>query len=208
MKKNVWVAVLMLCAFTATAQEYKPVKVGIGLGYASPAGEGSKGGALFYLEPAYRVNDQIAVGLRLEGAVVGRVAVVANSTSGSAEAEVSANASYTANGQYYFLNGTFRPFAGAGFGVYSVASAKVSGSSSGSGSASSEVGGGTKFGFYPRLGFDLGHFSFNLEYNVIPKTETTVIVADGSGGTSTAQSTVKNSYLGVKFGFFIGGGRK
>ncbi len=208
MKKHVWVAVLMLCAFSAAAQEYKPVKVGLGLGYASPAGEGSKGGVLLYLEPAYRINDQIAVGLRLELAAMARVAVVGDASGGSADAEVSANGSYTLNGQYYFLNGTFRPYAGLGVGLFSMASATVSSSTSGSGSASTEVSGDQKIGFYPRLGFDLGHFSMNLEYNIIPKTESTVVVVDGNGTTSTATSTVQNSYLGIKLGFFIGGGRK
>lgn len=201
-----------LLVFTAASvlvfgQDYNPVKVGLGLGYARPGGEGSKGGFLMYLEPAYRVNDQIAVGLRLEAALMARVAVVANSTSGSASADVSANASYTLNGQYYFGASSFRPFAGLGFGLYSLASVSASVSSSGTGSATEEVAAANKIGFYPRVGFDVGHFSMNLEYNVIPKTTATVVVASGTG-TTTAESTIKNNYLGFKLGFFFGGGRK
>jgi outer membrane protein W len=207
MKKSLLLVFLMTAVIAAvSAQEYKSFRVGLGLGYASPGGEGSKGGVLFYLEPSYRVNDQLAVGLRMEGAVVGRVAVVANSTGGSAEAEVSANGSYTVNGQYYFSNNTFRPFAGLGLGIYSLASAKVSGSSSGTGSGSSEVSAGSKFGFYPRVGFDLGHFTMMVEYNIIPSTTANVVVTSGTG-TTTAESETKNSYLGIKFGFFIGGGK-
>ncbi|HRX01299.1 MAG TPA: outer membrane beta-barrel protein, partial [Cyclobacteriaceae bacterium] len=123
MKKALILTILFGAAvLTASAQEYKPVKVGLGLGYASPGGDGAKGGVLLYLEPAYRVNDAIAVGLRLESAVIARgVTVTSGGTSVSSDAEVKANASYTVNGQYYFSNNSFRPFAGLGLGIYSLA---------------------------------------------------------------------------------------
>ncbi len=191
--------------FTANAQDYKNFRVGLGLGYASPGGEGAKGGVLLYLEPSYRVNDQIAVGLRLETAAMARgVAFSGTGTTATSDAEVSANASYTINGQYYFSNGTFRPFAGLGFGIYSLASvsASVTGGSGGSSSTVEASASTSEFGFYPRLGFDAGHFTMQVEYNLIPATESLVV-----SGTSTFTSEAKNSYLGVKLGFFIGGGK-
>ncbi len=191
---------------TAQAQEYKPVKVGLGLGYASPGGDGAKGGVLLYLEPAYRVNDQIAVGLRLETAVMARgVTVTSGGTSVTSDAEVKANASYTVNGQYYFSNNNFRPFAGLGLGIYSLASASVS--VSGGGSSASASAAASKFGFYPRLGFDVGHFTMQIEYNIIPSTTDEITVSSGTSGTSVLTSESKNSYLGIKAGFFIGGGK-
>ncbi len=195
---------------TANAQEYKPVKVGIGLGYASPGGDGAKGGVLFYLEPAYRVNDMLAVGLRLESAVMARgYSISGTSSSSSVDLDVSANSSYTINGQYYFSNNSFRPFAGVGLGIYSLAAVKATASSGTGGSSSSaEVSASaSKFGFYPRLGFDLGHFTMQLEYNIIPSTKSEVVVSTGTG-TTTATSESKNSYLGIKAGFFFGGGKK
>jgi len=192
---------------TAQAQEYKPVKVGLGLGYASPGGDGAKGGVLLYLEPAYRVSDQIAVGLRLESAVMARgVTVTSGGTSVTSDAEVKANASYTVNGQYYFSNNNFRPFAGLGLGIYSLASASVS--VSGSSSSASASAAASKFGFYPRLGFDVGHFTMQIEYNIIPSTTDEVTVSTGTTGTTVLSSESKNSYLGIKAGFFIGGGKK
>lgn len=185
---------------TAQAQEYKPVKIGLGLGYASPGGEGAKGGVLVYFEPAYRVNDAIAVGLRLEVAAMARgVAISSGGSTISSEAEVKGNGSYTINGQYYFSNNSFRPFAGLGLGIYSLASASISSG----GSTVAASGSASEFGFYPRIGFDLGHFTLQAEYNIIPETESVVV----SGG-STFTSTSKNSYLGIKAGFFISGGKK
>jgi hypothetical protein len=175
---------VVITAAAAVAQEYKPFRVGIGLGYALASGKGAKGGALFYLEPGYRVNDQILANLRIEGAVIGRGYADEN----SAEVDVAALASYTLNGQYYFNNNNFRPFAGLGFGMYSLASASVSAGTSG---ATSEVAAATKFGFYPRLGFDAGHFTMAIDYNAVPET-----------------NGIKNSYIGIRLGGFIGGGRK
>lgn len=194
--------------FTAEAQEYKPVKIGLGLGYASPGGEGAKGGVLVYFEPAYRVNDALAVGLRIESAVMAQGVTFSGSgsTSVASEAKVSGNASYTVNGQYYFSNNTFRPFAGLGFGMYSLASATVS--VTGSSSTASASADASKFGFYPRVGFDLGHFTMQIEYNIIPSTSSEITVSSGTSGTSVITSEAKNSYLGIKAGFFISGGKK
>jgi outer membrane protein W len=180
--------VLMLIAFTAAAavaQEYKAFRVGLGLGYANASGKGAKGGVLWTLEPGYRVNDQILANLRIEGAVIGRG--YADET--SASVDVAALGSYTLNGQYYFNNNSLRPFVGVGFGMYSLAAVSVTASQSG-GSAGA-VAAANKIGFYPRVGFDAGHFTLNLDYNIVPET-----------------NGIKNSYLGIRIGGFFGGGKK
>jgi outer membrane protein W len=200
-----------ISTLTVQAQDYKPFRVGLGLGFASPAGEGAKGGVLFYAEPSYRVKDNIAVGLKGELAVMLRgTTVVQSGTTSAASGKVSAAGSYTVNGQYYFMNSGFRPFAGLGLGIYSLASASFAATSSGSSSTSSSsdaVSAGTKFGFYPRIGFDAGHFTLNIEYNIIPKSTNSFTVNTGTG-TTTATSETKNNYLGFRLGFFIGGGKK
>lgn len=175
---------VVMTAAAAVAQEYKPFRVGVGLGYANASGKGAKGGALFYLEPGYRVSDPILVNLRIEGAVIGR----GYADESSVSVDVAALASYTLNGQYYFNNNNFRPFAGVGLGMYSLASASVSASTSG---GTETVAAATKIGFYPRLGFDAGHFTLSLDYNIVPET-----------------NGIKNSYLGIRLGGFFGGGRK
>jgi opacity protein-like surface antigen len=195
------VGFISAAVFTANAQEFKPVKIGLGLGYASPGGEGAKGGVLVYFEPAYRVSDAIAVGLRIESAIMARgITVTGTGATATSEGEVSGNASYSINGQYYFSNNeSFRPFAGLGLGMYTLASASFSAGGSTVEASASE----SEFGFYPRIGFDAGHFTLQAEYNIIPDTES-IVVSGGNAFTSKS----KNSYLGIKAGFFISGGKR
>jgi hypothetical protein len=196
-KKISFLLVLLLSAVVLKAQEFKKFRVGIGAGYAMPSGEGAGGGVMWALEPGYRVSDQILANLRIEGAAI--IRGTADAT--SASFEVAGVRSYTLNGQYFFNTNDFRPFVGVGFGIFSLAAAKVeatSGGTSGS-SASSE----SKFGFYPRIGFDYRHFTVNLDYNLVPNTKATV--ATGSG---TVNTEFKNSYIGIRLGGYFGGGRK
>lgn len=179
-------ALLVVTTAAAVAQEYNQFRVGLGLGYASATGKGAKGGALFYLEPGYRVSDQILVNLRAEWAVIGRGYVEES----SASVDVAALGSYTLNGQYYFNNNNFRPFVGVGFGSFSLGAVSVS-ASAGGGSSSNVVAAANKIGFYPRVGFDAGHFTMSIDYNIVPETE-----------------GIKNSYIGVRLGGFFGGGKK
>lgn len=190
--KKVLALILVALAFNVNAQEFKKFKVGLGLGYASPSGSGAKGGVLVYMEPAYRVTDQIQVGLRMESAVL--VRGLSNADGSAVDFDASAIGSYTVNAQYYFNNNGFRPFVGAGLGVFPLAaiSADINGNSTSTDLVKKE----TKFGFYPRAGFDAGHFTFSIDYNLIPVTKV--------GG----DVEVKNSYLGFRIGAFFGGGRK
>lgn len=186
MKRILTVAFLIaVTAAGSIAQEYKAFRVGLGLGYANASGKGAKGGVLWALEPGYRINDQILANLRIEGAVIGR----GYTDETTASVDVAALGSYTLNGQYYFNNNNFRPFVGAGFGMYSLAAVSVEMDPNGNGGGT--VAAATKFGFYPRVGFDAGHFTLNLDYNLVPET-----------------NGIKNSYLGIRIGGFFGGGRK
>ncbi|MBL6448880.1 outer membrane beta-barrel protein [Fulvivirga sp. 29W222] len=189
------ITLLLIGAVAVNAQEYKPFKLGLGLGYASPSDGG--GGVLFEVEPAYRLSDEIAIGLRLGSAAMARAI-------GATEGSVSGNASYTVNGQYYLSNEKFRPYVGVGVGVFSLASVSSSvtiGGTTATAAASSE----SKIGFYPRVGFDLGHFNVNIDYNIIGASSPDVVV---TGGTGTVEvDDIKNSYLGVRIGAFFFGGR-
>ena len=182
MRKIFLFALGLSCAAISNAQTFKPFKVDIATGYAIPGGEGSKGGVLFAVEPKYAVNDNISVGLRMEAAVTARASVDANGD--LKEGDVKASASYLLTGDYYFNTNKFRPFAGAGAGLFKVAGAEITSTDT------EDVQTGSKFGFAPRVGFEFGHFRMAAEYNVIGKT-----------------GEIKNSYMGIKFGFFIGGGR-
>jgi outer membrane protein X len=178
---------------TTVAQEFKPFKVGIGLGYAAPSktGAGAEGGFLLFVEPAYRATNNILIGLRLESAIIARgiKGVGADDVSGNA----SSNASYTLNTQFYFNENYVRPFVGAGLGFFSLAAVKFNTAVDNT-IDNNEVATETRFGFYPRIGLDAGHFILTLDYNFIPKTD-----IPGVG-------EVNNNYLGIRVGFSIGGG--
>ena len=182
----------MFC-FASYGQDYKKFKVGLGLGYAISSGAGSAGGVLITVEPAYRLSDNLSIGLRLESAALtrGYSGTLASGTTLS----VAGIGSYTLNGQYYFSANKFRPFVGAGFGMYQLADVTAASG----GSTVGTVLGETVVGFYPRIGFDLGHFNMALDYNILPGSKP---------AGSTTSDVINNSYIGIRIGAFIGGGTK
>jgi hypothetical protein len=169
-------------AMTTSGRIFKPFKVDVSAGFALPlGGNGSKGGALFAVEPKYAIMDKFAIGLRLEIAALARVTNAdPNNTAGDAQG----NGSYLLTGDYYFSNQKFRPFFGAGGGVYSVAAASFD--------TPDDVKTATKSGFMIRGGFETGHFRFGIEYNIVGQTD----------------FSANNDYIGFKVGGFFGGGRK
>jgi hypothetical protein len=196
------------CVLAAPAQNFKKFRVGIGVGYAKPSGSGSRGGGLAYLEPSCRLSDVLSLGLRVEWAIV------ASGLSGSAidmeSFELSSQASYTLNMQYYLGINNFRPFLGVGLGLYNLSAMKtdvivldgIDPTGQGQPQTHTESvslsDAQSKLGFYPRFGFDLGHFTFSIDYNFIPNTKTTI---------SGSDARFRNSYLGVRLGANFGGGR-
>jgi outer membrane protein X len=201
MKKITFGILLLASVVAAKAQDaqFKPFKVDLALGYAIPGGTGAKGGILFALEPKYAVMDNISVGLRMEGAVMVRGQV--NSNGQTSDVDAKAAGSYLVTGDYYFTNTTARPFAGLGLGIYSLAAASASSDGSAVGAS-----GGSKFGEMVRAGVEIKHFRVGLEYNIVPKTTYEVVTSTGSG-TAKSEFSSKNGYIGIKLGFFIGGGR-
>jgi outer membrane protein W len=165
----------------AQSTNYKPFKVDVAFGYAKPAGSGSKGGVVFALEPKYAVSNAITLGLRFESAVTASAIEVDGE---SFTGDVKGTSSYLLTGDYFFKETGFRPFIGAGVGLYSLAGIEI-------GDEDLEIGGKTKFGFAPRLGFETGHFRAAVEYNVAGKN-----------------LGANYNYLAFKIGFFLGGGKK
>jgi outer membrane protein X len=206
MKKLLFVSIAVLTISIVNAQstggQFNPFKVDIAVGGAIPSGSGAKGGVSFALEPKYAVMDQLSAGLRLEAALMARGFVASDGE--SASAKIAAAASYLATGDYYFSNNTFRPFVGAGVGIFKLASASFDDSNI---NGTPGTGSATKFGGMVRAGFELMHFRLGIEYNLVGNsTESETYTESGQTYTSTISS--KNSYLGIKLGFFIGGGRK
>jgi hypothetical protein len=207
MKKILIAGIALLSISVVKAQSsgsesiFKPFKVDVSLGGAIPSGSGSKGGVLFAVEPKYAIIDQLAVGLRIEGAVTARGLV--NSDGTYASTDVKASGSYLATSDFYFTNTTFRPFVGAGAGIFSLAAGNYNAAD---GTSTTQLSGASsKFGGMFRAGFETWHFRLGIEYNLIGNTSMPVYDYNGNLlGTLTS----KNSYLGIKTGFFFGGGRK
>ena len=203
MKKTSLVLALgIILSLSTIAQEssgLKPFKVDISLGYAIPGGSGSKGGVLFVVEPKYGLmNSKIAVGLRMEGALVARVGSAYDEFGTPEDVSVKLSSSYLATGDYYITdNYKFRPFVGAGAGLFMIAGAESNSSSEGG------VSTGSKFGGMFRAGMEISHFRVGVEYNLVPKTTFTGWDSDGNVVTGL---TSKNSYIGIKIGACIGGG--
>src|SRR5690242_20431543 len=129
MRKGLILSAAFLCLVSIKSfaqkkeSDLKPFKVDVSLGYAIPGGSGAKGGVLFVVEPKYAVAPNIAVGLRMEAAVMARAQVVDGE---AMSADVKAAGSYLATADYYFTdNYNFRPFGGIGAGIFTLASASV-----------------------------------------------------------------------------------
>ncbi|HET9825207.1 MAG TPA: hypothetical protein VFP87_07735, partial [Chitinophagaceae bacterium] len=104
---------------------------------------------------------------------------------------------YLATGDYYFMNDyAFRPFAGAGMGLYRIAGVQVNSGTEGASATS-------KFGGMIRAGVELSHLRVGVEYNIVPST--TFQGYDMNGNPATLTS--KNGYIGLKLGVCFGGGR-
>lgn len=195
--KKITFSILLLAtvAITNAQNHFKPFKFDLSTGYAIPGGDGAKGGILFVGEPKYAVMPNVSVGVRFEVAIMARGA--SDASGNLSEAEVKAAGSYLATGDYYFTSNVVRPFGGIGLGIYSLASASASNSTA-------SAGVGSKFGEMVRAGVEISHFRVGLEYNIVPSTKVEAVDAQ-SGEPYT--STSKNSYIGIKIGAVIGGGR-
>jgi hypothetical protein len=186
-----------ILSFSARAQEsdLKPFKVDVSGGYAIPAGAGSKGGVIFVVEPKYAVMHNLSLGLRTEVAVVARFDGY-DAYGDPEDVSVKASGSYLATGDYYFTDKYhFRPFAGAGVGIFTIASAESN--------SNSDIVTGSKFGGMVRVGIETSHFRVGFEYNLVSKT---TFSGYDSNGDPVSNLTSKNSYIGIKVGACIGGG--
>jgi Outer membrane protein beta-barrel domain len=157
-------------------------KFDVGLGFAMPTdGSGVKAGALVTFQPHYRVTDNIALGLRYEGAGIG---YVYNDINGNQQVDVKAVSSFCLSGEFYFNKNRLRPFVGVGTGMFVSLSANNISSGNGSVNLSNRI---YSFGGYPEIGFEAGHFRLCADYNI----------------------TGNNlSYFSLKIGAFFGGGRR
>jgi outer membrane protein W len=168
-----------------TGRIFKKFKVDVSIGYAIPqsssSGSNFSGGGLIAIEPKYAVIDPLSIGLRVEAAAT--VHEFNNNNSNiSNQSNGKANVSYLLTCDYYFSNKGFRPFIGAGAGIFKTANVDSTNYND-----ASSIPSTSQFRFMARTGFEASHFRLGIEYNFV-----------GNGA----------SYLGLKVGVCIGGGRK
>jgi hypothetical protein len=92
-----------LAAAISYSQEFKKLKVGLGVGFGYKPGTGDYALAIINFEPAYRLKDILLIGIRIQNGF------------GPGGSDIFSN---TAFGQYYFSNNLFRPLIGLGVGTY------------------------------------------------------------------------------------------
>lgn len=187
--KKILLLLFVIAATGASAQEFKKFKFGIGLAPAIYLGGNPSFGTQLYFEPTFRITDKLAVSYKAD--------VTARFAGGSfgANNAVVPFISNSFNGQYYFSNGTFRPFVGFGLGLFTNFDYDF---------GFTRIPASSNIGFYPRFGFDLSHFNLSIDYNIVGGSKYTSV--DPTGFFLTT-SSVNNSYLAIRFGISIGGGK-
>jgi hypothetical protein len=178
-------AILISISANANAQQYRKFFFAIDIG--SPNSKLKPRGS-FTMEPSYRINDKLTVGLRMEQ--IGFL-------SGIGGDDVSLG-SMGINAHYYFSPQSMRPFCGIGVGLYNPSNNFIM-------SSTDDRNQRNGFGVYPRAGLEFGHMRLMLEYNFIQKmTDYISFDVPGNGH----YETVDKSYLSLKIGLLIGGGKK
>jgi hypothetical protein len=172
MKKTLLLLAFVGFSLLAKAQSvtYHNFKVDLGIGYAIPSsGSGTKAGVTLTIQPHYRLSDDLAVGVRVEGAALGYENQTTNDT------KISVLTSYCATGEYYLTKTGIRPFVGVGAGAF-VQSAEASTSTNGQLATTHP----SSFGFFPEAGIEAGHFRLSADCNVVGNSNSYFAVKIGA----------------------------
>ena len=210
MKKLLFL-ICILISLNAVAQVEKKFRINLSAGYISA--EKTDLGLNFTLEPKYNIKKNMNIGLRYESAAAFRDLLKSsnNIISGSAYS----NSSFTATFDYYFdkAGTNFVPFVGGGLGISIFENKFVSDITDKVQLEPIEFSSGSNI--LIRSGFEWGKFRFAIDYNIVPNSNVLIrknliaqFVPDPSDKNFIKTPTVfSNSYLGINFGFFLGGGK-
>lgn len=173
------------------AQEEGKMRGGLDLGLCIPKGGG---GLCFDINLGYNIQDNMTVALRWGSGFMARVDPFGET--GSASFNINLLGTYN----YYFNSGTspFVPFVGGGLGIYGIASFA-------SGDKSVSVEAGNRLGGLLTAGVELGKLRLALEYNLIPSSAVKLTGTDT--GIKLENDKIKNSYMAITLGFYLGGGK-
>jgi hypothetical protein len=180
----------------ADAEHYEQIRVDVGM-TGSSVGVSDRNGVGFVTEIKVNAHDNIAIGGRVE------IAVMFGGNVGAEELPFGLAASALAKAEYLLGTAAVRPFASFGAGLYSMGSHTIVDDPNGGSGISTTSG--RYFGVAPELGIDLGRLRLAATYNVI--LGTSVEYRQTSGGISHRESFSQN-YLSLEMSFRFGGARK
>lgn len=182
----------------AQAANYSPVRADVGFaGHSQPAvgrfGFGGQG------EVKFNIHDQIAIGVRLDGAILlgGDIG-----EDGGTSVSVGVVGGTLLKGEYFLTTSSVRPFLGLAAGLYDIVSQEVTG---GPDTTYVDQKAGRYFGVGPQLGINLGPVRLAAMYNMILGAD--IEVRQTVGGAERS-STYSQSYFTFEMSFQIGGKRK
>ena len=191
MKRIIVCILSAVMAMGVFAQEEGKIRGGLDLGACIPKG-GS--GVCVDLNLGYNLKDNMTVGIRWGLAAMAKVDPFGET--GSAAANINFLGTYS----YYFSSGTspFAPFVGGGLGLYTLAAIA-------SNANTVSVDAGNRLGGMLTAGFELSKLRIALEYNLVPSS---AVKYTGTGeGIALTNDKIKNSYLTITIGFYVGGGK-
>ncbi|WP_411029872.1 hypothetical protein [Spongiimicrobium sp. 3-5] len=184
MKNVLLFTTVILFALTSVSAQ---VKLGFGLGYASPTGDAKDfldGGISGHAELGYGVTEDLdvsllyqgdfLVGAELDGAGVGNLTL----------------SSFMANTRYFFTKSGFRPYGSLGFGLTNVGAVELEGS----GLSIEVLESTSNFSFRPALGFKYGVLNVNAAY-----------LSAGKIGEGAAEQSIGDFTFNIGLLFTIGG---
>jgi len=186
MKKLLLITALIGLTLIARGQSptYKPFQLNLTAGFDVPVyGKGTNSDGVLAIEPQFHLSDKFSLGFRVEEAdLTYSIDPEQTFLFGTIDKVHGSVISYCATGQYYFSK---RAFIGAGLGYFKPS--LINTNTDPNTNAKTVYNNSSKFGFYPEIGFESGHFRMSIDYNV-------------AGNNS--------DYLAFNIGFFIGGGKK
>lgn len=193
MKRLLLFAVVTMAGFALNAQGF--FRTDASIGGALTLGKLKSYGISAGVEPKYFFNENISVGLRLEGDVL---------FGGSIDAEgedvtvgLSSRAANGLKGEYYLGSGNTKPFVGLMLGYYTQANIGTAVKGENSNVTASAV---RTFGVGPELGVTFGNFRISGIYHFVPGKDL-VTINTAVGGVE--QVEVSRSYLVITLGFKV-----
>lgn len=194
-------------AARAQATSYQSIRVDVTAYAAYGAADAASWGAGAAIEPKFNVTDNLAAGLRLEGAgfVTQQVKVSAGGTSANVSQSARAVTALLAKADYYLTTAPVRPFLGVGAGFYRIGAGSQSVSSGGSVVQTASAFSG--FGFAPQLGINLGGFRLAATYHVITGGDI-VVATQAVGATAPTQVKLAKNFFAFELGGTFGGNRR